>query len=216
MKNIFILLITIISFQAVIAQETKFGVKGGANLSSFIENQEGPFDYNYKFGLQIGGFAKIELIDRFYIQPELMYSLQGTKFNLGLLSLILPQTGPGDDPIFEDNLEKVIVNESTIILPVMLKYYFTDQFNVELGPQIDYLFNVKNKIGNNSSADNSESKSEFNFGINLGLGYDFTKNWGFGIRYNYGFNRFKSEFAKKLGAKRNNSVFSLSLAYIFN
>ena len=223
MKKVFLLFVIIFCFQFGLAQKITFGVKGGANLASFTENFDSPFDYKYKLGFQLGGFARIELVDRLFLQPELLYSLQGTKYEISLVSIILPQIPRGADEFF-NNGGTVSQNESNIILPVMLKYYLADKFNVEFGPQVDYHFQTKSdqivlaNEGIINNTDDTTNESDFNFGVNLGLGYDFNENMGLGVRYNYGFNRlFKNNLANyDNGDKRRNSIFSLSLEYRFN
>lgn len=222
MRKILFCFLLITCMQFGNTQKVTFGVKGGGNLASFNENFDSPFDYQYKFGFQLGGLMRIELADRLFLQPELLYSLQGTKFNIDFINIILPQTPRGTDEFFE-NINDEYVNESTLILPILLKYYVLEDFNVELGPQLDYIFHVASNelkfedegiVSNN----NDDSVSDFNFGINLGLGYDINENFGLGARYNYGFNRlFKGELAVYANDfKRRNSVFSLNLEYRFN
>lgn len=215
MKKLLLLFFVVASFQIIVAQNVTYGVKAGTNISSYVTNY-GPFDYKYKIGFQVGGFVKVPLADRIFLQPELLYSLQGARFDLYLLQLTnVPGT---DNPLFADGSSTGRVNESTMVLPIMFKYYFTNQFNVELGPQVDYLFKIKSKIDGYTNSDENSIRSdddanEFNFGVNLGLGYDFNDNLGLGLRYNYGFNHLHSDITKRTGDKRNNSVFSLSLAY---
>lgn len=223
MKKILILFLFVTCFQTIAAQKVTYGVKGGANFASYIVNYKSPIDYKYKLGFQIGGFAKIKLVERLYLQPELLYSFQGTKYDIDLISLNLPQTIPGSDPLFEDDLENYSVNESTMLLPVMLRYYFTNVFSVEIGPQLDYLFYVHQdhfdySVDRISGSEKKGGTSEINLGANLGLGYNFNENFAVGVRYHYGFNQLNNNINLTGFNDRTlrNSVFSLSLAYSFN
>lgn len=223
MKKILLIFFAIISLQMLTAQNVVYGVKGGLNYSKFIQNFDSPIDYKNKLGYQIGGFVKIKLTNKLYVQPELLYSFQGTKYDTNLIPLILPQNP--EDPLFNDNSSGRIA-ESNIILPVMLKYYFTDKLNIELGPQLGYLFHVKedNEIVVDTNedtiiADRDRSASDFNLGMDIGVGYGFNENIGVNFRYNYGFNRIERNH--NLGNyisnfKLRNSVFQLSLEYWFN
>lgn len=221
MKKVLFLMITILFVQANQAQNITYGVKGGVNYSSFSTNFDSALDYKYKLGYQLGGFAKIKLMDKLYIQPELLYILQGTKYDITLVNIELPQNDIDD--LLSGSIQNKNQNESTIILPILLKYFVNNNFNIEFGPQLDYLFHVENSLGDFSirndiiAQDTRRSVSAFNFGINLGVAYDFNQQMGLGLRYNYGFDfdksgdlsRFTNEF------KIRNSVFHLNFEYRF-
>lgn len=212
----------IFSSYSITNTQTTFGVKGGLNMASIVKNYNTPIENKYKLGFQLGGFVKFGLSEKFYLQPELLYSLQGTKFGkIDLTNIVLPQNDLDD--LFASYNGNSKQNESNIILPVMLKYYLNDKFNLEFGPQLDYLFNTKSdaiRIENGQIVSNEEnnSESDFNFGLNLGAGYNFNENFGLNLRYHYGFNRLKKGgalAAYDTGQKSRNSVFSLNLEYRF-
>lgn len=217
MKKILLIIITVSTLQNVKAQKMVYGIKGGTNFSTILTDFEGPFEYKYKTGFQIGGFVKVYLTDQLFFQPELLYSLQGTKYNFDFLNITLPQGL--DDPLFQDYVSDLKSNESTIILPLLIKYYLSENFNFQIGPQLDYMFYVST---DNIELDggeiiingrNSRSVSEFNWGVNVGVGYDFNRRIGLDLRYNYGFNRSdlgNSEF------RFGNSVFQLNIEFRFN
>lgn len=217
MKKTILIIITVLSLQSLSSQNIVYGVKVGTNFSKISTNIESLFDYKYKAGFQIGGFVKFKLVDKLYLQPELLYILQGTKYDLNVLDVILPQDS--GDPIYNPNISDVKSNESNIIVPILLKYYFNNKFNFQFGPQLEYMFNV---TADNIESDggetiingkNSRSVSEFNWGLDLGIGYDFNKKLGLGLRYNYGFNRNDFSYSD---FRYGNSVFQLNLEYRFN
>lgn len=107
--------------------------------------------------MHIGGFVEIKISDKFVIQPEVLYSGQGSDSDEGSFNL------------------------TYINVPLMAKYYVADKFNLEAGPQIGFLTSAKIKMDGNSI----DSKRLFNstdFGINFGAGYDFTQKLSAGIR----------------------------------
>jgi hypothetical protein len=217
MKKLFLLLFSVLVLYKTAAQNTTFGVKGGMNFSTIATNIESPFDYNYKAGFQIGGFIRFRITDKLFLQPELLYILQGAKFDLNIASVSLPQTS--GDIIFDEKITGIKSNESNLILPVMLKYYFNENISFQIGPQFDYLFNIKAdniEIDNGiivKNGKNSESVSEFNWGLNFGAGYDFNEKIGIELRYNYGFNRNNlNDISNRFGS----SVFQFNLEYRFN
>lgn len=178
----------VFAFGLANAQDVKFGVKGGLNLSSLTGDIE---DAKSLIGFHIGGFAEIKLTDKFAIQPELLYSTQGSKMKETVFT-----------ESFEYNNKLDYLN-----IPVMAKYYVTEAFNVEVGPQIGILLSAK--------VDGEDYKDEVksvDFGLGFGAGYNFTENLSLGLRYNLGLsNTIKEDSDYKV----KNSVLALSLAYKF-
>lgn len=191
MKKITLSIIAVLAFGFTNAQEVKFGVKGGINFADFGGDDIG--DNSSKIGFLVGGFAEIKLSEKFAIQPELLFSTQGTKFKTD-----------GDDLKF---------NLSYINLPVMAKFYVVDKFSLEAGPQIGFLVGAKAKAGDEDE-DIKDSFKSIDFGVNFGAGYDFTENLSAGVRYNLGLaNILDTEDGDDSEIK--NSVFSIAVGYKF-
>lgn len=189
MKKITLSIIAVLAFGFTNAQEVKFGVKGGLNIANLGGDIE---DNKSLVGFHIGGFAEIKLTDKFAVQPELLFSTQGTKFD-----------GDGDGKY----------NFSYLNVPVMAKFYVADKFSLEAGPQIGFLLSAKAKAGDEDE-DVKDSFKSIDFGVNFGAGYDFTENLSAGIRYNLGLaNILDTEEGND--TKIKNSVFSLSVGYKF-
>jgi hypothetical protein len=71
-KNIVLLLVALISSISFLnAQQFALGVKGGANMTKINGSS---FEEKFEYGYHAGGFAKIKLTNRLYIQPEVMLS----------------------------------------------------------------------------------------------------------------------------------------------
>ncbi|MFC4479572.1 outer membrane beta-barrel protein [Flavobacterium chungangensis] len=77
MKKSFFLAIAVMVFGFVNAQNTKFGIKGGVQLSSLVGNIE---NETPKLGIQLGGFAEFRVAKGLFIQPEILYSTQGATY----------------------------------------------------------------------------------------------------------------------------------------
>lgn len=205
-KNILSLLL-VLAFGFSYAQKAEFGIKGGLNISNF-SGDTGGIDFKSSVGFNVGAFAAIKLSEKITLQPELLYSLQGAKaVNVEAQNGGLLYTGD------------IKFNLSYINIPLMVKYYVADKFNLEVGPQIGFLTSAKTstKLDGFSQTVNQDIKDSFeslDFGLNFGVGYDFTKNIFAGIRYNLGL----ANIAKTQpgdNSKIHNSVFSLSLGYKF-
>ncbi|WP_406844393.1 porin family protein [Flavobacterium soyae] len=159
MRKIILSAIAIFAFGFTNAQQTRFGVKGGLNITSF----SGDNDSNALIGFQVGGFAEIKVIERLSIQPELLFSTQGASFDA---------IGNNNDIDYKLNY---------INVPVLAKFYVTKQFTVEGGPQIGFLVSAK-RDGN----DIKDAYKSTDLGFNFGAGYNFTDNFSVGIRYTVG------------------------------
>ncbi|WP_431242864.1 porin family protein [Flavobacterium sp. P21] len=208
MKKIILSALAVMAFGLANAQDVKFGVKGGLNLSNFSGDTEG-VDLKSKAGFHVGGFAEIKLSDKFAIQPELLYSTQGPK--------AVNQMGEDENGITYTG--DVCFNLSYINVPVMFKYYVAEKFNIEAGPQIGFLTSAKMKttidgFNGSNEMDVKDIFESIDFGLNLGAGYDFTDHFSADIRYNLGLaNIAKTEDGDD--SKLHNGVFSLSVGYKF-
>ena len=76
MKKLLLFVIAIATFQFTQAQ-TKIGIKGGANFSTYV----GSDVENAKMltGFHAGLFANLPITEMIRIQPEVVYSVQGAK-----------------------------------------------------------------------------------------------------------------------------------------
>nr|WP_314839892.1 porin family protein [uncultured Flavobacterium sp.] len=205
MRKIILTVAAVCAFGFANAQEAKFGIKGGLNLATFAGDTDG-LDLKSKAGLNVGGFVEVKLSEKVSLQPELLYSMQGAKTD-DFEVVVDNQIYTGD----------VSINLSYLNIPVMMKYYAAEKFNLEVGPQIGFLLSAKTVAKVNSNEAEEDVKDNFesvDFGLNFGAGYDFTKNISAGLRYNLGLaNIGKTEAGDD--SKITNSVLSLSLAYKF-
>lgn len=194
MKKNILSVVAVFAFGLTNAQETKFGVKAGGNLSSLRVDLEevGNVVFKSNVGFQAGAFAEIKVDSKFAIQPEVLYSYESSKLGFG-----------------GENIE---MNLSYINVPVMAKYYASEKISLQVGPQIGFLVAAKGESQGNSE-DIKDSFKSTNFGLNFGLGYDFTENVIVDLRYNVGLSDISEEGFE--GGKLKTSGFSLSLGYKF-
>jgi hypothetical protein len=191
MKKIILAAIAVMAFSFANAQETRFGVKGGLNLTTFAGGNY--WDAKSLVGFHVGGFAEIKIIERLSIQPEVLFSTQGAKL--------------------EDGLDDFDAKLNYINIPVLAKFYVTKQFTVEAGPQLGFLVSAKHE-----SEDAKDLYKSVDLGFNFGVGYNFTENVGVGLRYTVGLSNvgdYDSENFDGYLDSPKNSVLALSLAYKF-
>lgn len=145
-KTIFLTIALLFLAANAQAQLLKLGVKAGLNYANFSGTEiQTDAITSYHAGL----VAEIKLLDKFAIQPELLYTTQGATYNTAL----------GD---FKNEL-------GYIAIPVLAKIYLSDSFSLEVGPQASFLLNEKDKFNVNDA-------NTFDFAIDAGLSFKITKN----------------------------------------
>src|SRR4030095_9562774 len=151
------------SINLVNAQKVQPGIKGGVSFSQ-VTNLKG----DERVTGHGGFFLHSTLNNHWCIQPELLYSAQGQKFR---------DENSGDNVLALDYVQ----------LPVMLQYYPASKVYLEAGPQVGLLVNAKTE--GPSDANKVDVKDDFkkaDFGVNVGLCVNATKNIGIYGRYNFG------------------------------
>lgn len=135
------------------AQSIDLGIKVGANFSNI--NDAKSLDMSNKTGLVAGAFAAFGF-NKWAIQPEVLYSQQGAKTDIGDFDL------------------------DYVNIPVIFKYYIIGNFlNLQVGPQFGFLTH-------DSFKDQVESKSfDFSgaagAGLDLPFGLRVDARYNFGL-----------------------------------
>ena len=134
-----------ISFSAQ-AQLLQIGAKVGLNYANFSGTDiQTDAITSYNAGL----IAEIKLLDKFAIQPELLYTTQGASY--------------------KDGINEIKNELGYIAIPVLAKIYLSKSFSLELGPQASFLLSEKNNFDANDS-------NTFDFAVDAGLSFKITKN----------------------------------------
>lgn len=149
-KLFFIVLIGFLGVGISSAQEVDLGIKLGANFSNFSDVKD--LSMSSKTGFHFGAFAAVRL-GGVSIQPEVLYSQQGAKFDAGKIEL------------------------DYVNVPVILKYYLFQGVNLQVGPQFGFLVN-DNVDGNAKDLDTS---GVVGIGLDLPLGIRFDGRYNFGF-----------------------------------
>ena len=167
--------------KSINAQNVDIGFKTGLNISNFTG---GDADRNSLFDFHIGGLAEFKINKKFSLQPELLYTRQGSEAK---------------------NLVKIKVDY--LAIPLMAKYYISEKFSIEAGPQVSFLINDKAEFNDSSIPDVDTDASSFDFGLNIGFAYNINSNLFAQVRYNYSITTVVENPDIK------NSVFQISLGY---
>jgi Outer membrane protein beta-barrel domain len=196
MKKATILMIAIAAFSGVKAQ-VQLGVKAGLNISNLSLSNAALGDGESKSSLTSfhgGLFASLPIAESLSVQPEIIYSGQGTSL-----------TEQGD---------KGSLNYDYLNVPVLIKYSHESGLFAETGPQAGFLLSAKVKSGG-TSIDVKDQVQSFDFSWALGLGYKLhDSGLGFDVRYNLGLtNTIKNP---DNGSSAKNGVFQIGLFYMFS
>jgi len=188
------------------AQEIKYGVKAGLNLADWGGDAE---NTNVRPGLNAGVLAEIKF-NNFAIQPEIVYSQQGTKLTINNYS--------GNDLTSSLELTSKL---DYINVPIAVKYYVIEGLSLQAGPQIGFLVSAKEKAelkanGENVSVemDAKDGYEKVDFALFGGIGYDLPIGIFFQARYNAGLSNINKD-PDSADIELTNNVFSFSVGYKF-
>lgn len=220
MKNVMIALCALLISYAASAQYDpgfRFGIKAGANLSNINGSNDltlapGGNAFNFKDNsnrsLGFAGGVFFRFGKTFYIQPELLLSQKGGKFN-----------------VYKDGLTnsqgKVDVRFSNFDVPVLFGFRVAKFFRVNVGPMASLRLSSNGKLGesfDDFTGDNSDVtfKNRLAYGYQAGVGFDFGR-MSLDVRYEGNFTEIvKVNFnnattASQFGKKGN--LFQATLGY---
>lgn len=149
-----------------------WGIKAALNFASEYDKI---MDVRTLTAFSAGFVAEIGISNRVSFQPELLYSMQGSRS-------------------FKNNKEQQgDVNNvyGYLNLPLMFKFYVWERrLSIEAGPQVGYLLHAKEKrTPRNMALQNNEIQIENKFDIAAGLGvsFKFAKSFDVSARYTRGF-----------------------------
>ena len=177
-----------------------FGVKAGVNFASLTGDDAEGMDG--RTSMVFGGFAKFQVSEKFAFQPELLYSMQGATTSESFWI--------GEDDVDVD----VTVKLDYLNIPLMAKYYVTEGFSLQAGPQVGFLLSAKAKVEAGGEEEEEDIKDDFkglDFGLNFGAGYELESGLGFDARYNLGL----SNIGDHDEADGGNGVFQIAVSYSF-
>lgn len=197
MKKILILVCFIAALgfvnQAQAQAQFALGLKGGLNIAKFDISQ-GASNIDNRTGYHGGAFALFKFA-KFGIQPEIIFSKQGSDFKVNT-----------------DNYE---ANFDYINIPILVKLYLVAGLNIQAGPQFGFLTTseIKSTVSGITSTqdvkDQLDKKSDAS--IAVGAGWDLPFGLTLDARYNFGL----SEFKLDNGPDLKNKVIQISLGYKF-
>lgn len=128
------------------------------------------FEGSMKPGLNIGVAGEVMMTDHFAIEPGLFYSMQGVKTDVGGYNMK--------------------VKNDYLNIPILLKGYVYEGFNLFAGPQLGFKVSSKIKISDSgtsvSTSEMSDVFKKVGFDIVIGAGYQSPMGLLFSLSYNIG------------------------------
>jgi hypothetical protein len=166
------------------------GIKAGPNFANINTDATAGENYKSRTGFHGGAFALIKL-SKIGIQPEIIFSQQGSKATYS------------GSPDVESNF-------SYMNIPVMLKIYLAAGLNVQVGPQFGFLTSAKVKVDGASEQDIKDELKGSDLSAGFGLGWDLPFGLTLDGRYNLGLSKIND---KDSSADAKNQVFQFSIGY---
>jgi len=215
MKKLFILSLSLMGLsmafnasaqqsRTIAEDQTRFGIKAGANMMRLGKLDFLGTDYNtkYKVGFQAGIYADIPLGGGIALMPEVLFSQKGGKV----------------DETIGGTRGEIDATVSYIDVPVLIGFKPAPEFTIFVGPQASFLVDQRSEVIVNGVQQGDDITTKENMrksvaGGVVGLGYNLTPNLGINARYMMDFQSAMKEDQNQ--DKLRNSGFALSLGYTF-
>lgn len=191
MKRVLLVLIAAGSAMFASAQ-IQFGVKAAYNLANITFSPSQP-GVSSKSDFSAGILASIPLLASCSLQPEIMYSGQGTSFS--------------------DSFATGKLNYGYLNVPVLFKYQHSSGLFVETGPQVGFLLSAK-ETADGQSADTKSNTQSTDFSWVFGLGFKLPLGLGIDARYNLGLTNVAKGDVGSIGTAKN-GVFQFGAFFMF-
>ena len=206
MKKLMIVILvavsTLVVAQTIDSKPLKYGLKGGVNFARLNgEIEIGSVVVKPKFytGYTFGAFANYPLSEKFSIQPELLFSRNGSRYEDIKLETFEDAIGGIELGNFANLLGtklEMYVGTNWLQIPVLGVYQVDESLKLYAGPYIGFYLSGKAFVEASalifelidSEYDiKSEDLQLPDFGMIVGGSYDLTKNIAVEARYSYGF-----------------------------
>lgn len=171
-------------------QYARAGFKGGVNYSGITGDID---DSGSRIRVHMGAVIEYPISSTFFIQGELLYSAQGYTIDV------------------DDMEQKISLNY--LALPIIAKFYVTDQMSLESGPQMSALSTVRNEDIEDNDDEFFNSFNSFDFSWGFGAGYKFDSGLFFQLRYNLGLSNIND--TDVIDVTNKNGIGQVSIGYLF-
>ncbi|WP_026235889.1 porin family protein [Echinicola pacifica] len=173
-------------------QKSTFGIRGGANFFNWGGDDGSNNDYTNRAGFHAGVYGNMFVTDRLSIEPGVYYSQKGTE---------------------ADNIAESRTILEYVDVPILLRFYATDGFNIFAGPQGSILTKAElegDAFGTTFGFERDDI-NDLDAGLVFGVGY----NLPVGINVQGSYDLGLTPVFKDSDAEVYNRGFKVSLGYSF-
>ncbi len=195
-KLLLFIAVVALTFSTAQSQEIRLGAKAGLNVASLGGDSYyggvGSLDSRISFHLGALALAEIPLSEKFALQPEILYSSEGSDYSWAL----------GDNNIKLDYIR----------VPVLAKYYIIEGLSAELGPSFGVLVSADDRF----DGDAKDRYKSFDAAIAVGATYRLDMGVFFSLRYNKGLLNVNEDYVYddyRYTNKNQSNVFQVSAGY---
>jgi hypothetical protein len=178
-KKLMTLLLAMLPCMSASAQ-VQFGAKVGLDLTNFWGKD---VDHHLVLNYQAGLVMEWQFNPYFGIGPEVVFAAQGGQektIDRGMNGSLLE---------VDERYHMNYIN-----VPVMFKYYPTQDFSIDFGPQIGFNVYSKSTVGEHKTDNHKNMTHAVDFGLGLVCTYELDKNAFIQVRYTLGLTKaFKEE-----------------------
>jgi len=172
----------------------KYGIKVGANISNIIStSNEGVknIENSSLIGITGGFYMAIALNDKWYFNPELMFTQNGASFDYDFTHDYEINQGERDEHNTTNELKLAY-----IVLNPTISYKASNKLSLNFGPSVSFLIqsdyissetNTSEIVGHEVLVEGIYSEESFDVGLNIGVSYYLTDNFLIDGKVNTGF-----------------------------
>lgn len=175
-----------------LAQGFSGGIKAGLNLADQKYSLDGTtVDTKMKSGLNAGVFFVASINDKFAIQPELLFSMEGCKMTLPDLDY------------------DYVISFNYLSIPILARYNITDRISIHAGPQLAFLMSANSELSNGTQVMNVDIKEYYKtmeLSGAIGGEIDIIAGLGAGARYVFGLTKIHKDDIDNDGKVKNNVI----------
>lgn len=179
-KTIILCAVCLFSASTVFAQGFGVGIKGGLNFASL----DGVSNNSSRTGIHFGAYAKVMVNDKFGIQGEAFYSVQGSETTVATV--------------------KQTIDANYINIPILLRISPVPILNIHAGPQFGLLLNA-----DQGGQDIKDQLKGSDVSAAIGAGLDLPMGLNFTLRYIKGL----SDINDGGGSSVKNNIFQVSVGF---
>jgi len=213
MRTLLLTLTLLIAVVTTQAQDVNFGVKAGLNLANINAEDD---DFESRKSFHAGIFVEFGISEKFSVQPELVYSRQGSFVDTDFVI-----DGIGPQPLVIPM--EISFNIDYLNMPVLAKFYAAEGLSFQTGPQVGVKLSAKSEIEldvdipdfENEIDSDIEDLDTIDLSWVFGLAYRLPAGIGFDARYNLGLTSMGEDETGSFDEISRNSVFQFGVSYRF-